>query len=298
MSDIHEHITSGPVTIAEKGEGGSAEKVYFVSGTTSSATACALARAAAPMFLVAGEEQLIRQTVRAEPDGYDCWLVRCSYGPESDEKSKEKPTPGNWSFSFDTTGGRQTITVAPMKHRHWNTDAGEAPDLKGAINWDGQSVKGMEIVVPALKFQIKAYYEPSAVSTTFMREIARKTARTNSDTWLGFEPGELLYFGGQAAGDIPTVAGPKVQPIPVTHFFEASENLADNAALQAAGLTQGKDAGGAAHNAIDKKGWQYLWTKFRKEQNDDNQVVGVPAHCYVHEPYTEMAFGDFFGFGT
>lgn len=308
MTEIYERVRSGRTSVADKGEGGSEDKHYQVLGTTSKATALALARALAPLAVAAGEETLVRQSVVADAtDAVDVWNVDVHYGPESDEKSKERPQPGTWTFSFSTTGGRATKTVAKMRSRHWASSSSEAPNLKGALNWDGKSVKGVDVVVPNLKFQIKAYYEPQAVTTTFMRELARKTARTNSDKWLGFEPGELLYFGGEAQGDIPTVAGQRVAPIPVTHYFEAQENLADVPELSGiAGVNQGKavefdeegvPSGEVAQTAIIKKGWWYLWVKFRKQLGDDNQVVGVPEHVYVHQPYEELKFLDFFGFG-
>jgi hypothetical protein len=296
MPEIWEANDSEDLEIAERGEGGSFALRYHVRDCPDSGTASSLARALAPLAVAAGAETLIRQRVHTTRRGHRFYGVEVTYGPESDPQSQEPPQAGTWKFSFDTTGGRHTITTARMISRHWGPDFGEAPNLQGAINWDAESktCKGVEIPVPALKFTITAYYEPTAVTPSFMREVARKTARTNTDTWLGFEPGEVLYFGGQAQGDIPTIAGQRVAPIAVAHQFEASENQT----LEVEGFDSGKKADGTEQNEIKKRGWDYFWIWFKRRVEEDfSKVVGRPAYGYVHRPLPEMNFTDFFGFG-
>lgn len=288
MSIIYEAHRSPDVTVADDGKGGSASITYVILETANSSLASALARASAPLAVATATQMLIRNKIKLSPTGVDSWEAVADYVPEDSKEAEQKPEPGMWKFSFSTTGARHTITTAPMVSRHWYTSADEAPDLKGAINYDGQEVRGVEILVPSLRFDITAYYEPTDVTPAFMREISRKTARTNTDTWLGFEPGELLYGGGDGSGDIPLTSGQRVQPISVVHHFEASENRLD--------IPIGNIALGDPQAEINKKGHEYLWVRF-KTGDDSGRVVKVPNHAYVHKPYEELNYADFFGFG-
>lgn len=293
---IFELASSPEYTINENGRGSTARLTYGVLETSDVNIAIALARALAPLAVDANGETIVRQTIEPKPTGIDSWEIAVGYGSEDSQKSQEPPTPGTWKFSFDTTGGRQTITTAPLVSRHWNDFFGEAPNLQGAINWDGQTAHGVEVIVPALKFTITAYYDPRTITTEFMREVARKTARQNDAEWLGFDPGEVLYFGGSGQGDIPTIAGQRVSPIAIQHTFEASETRTLTAAET--DFTSGKWADGTENDEVIKRGWDYFWVWFKKRPDEDfSKVVGRPAHGYVHRPYRELDFAAFFGFG-
>lgn len=293
MSDIYETFASGPVTVAETGKGGDASFIFQVTGTTVQATASALVRASTPLAVVAGEEILVRQKVASRPLGLDIFEVTVSYGPEDEQDSEEPPQPGMWKFGFNTTGARHTVTKSKStKSRHWRTDQPEkpAPDLKGAINVDSKNkVRGVEIPVPNGQFTITAYYHPSVVTTGLMRNFQRKTPRTNSDTWLGFDPGELLYLGTEGEGDMPTVAGQRVQPIALKHHFDASENRTNIEPL-----FDGHEPANPAQ--VNAKGWEYLWFRYA-DRAADNQPAVEPVHAYVEELHNAMNFKDFFGFG-
>ena len=58
-----------------------------------------------------------------------------------------------------------------------------------------------------------------------MKDLARKTGRTNAAAWLGFAEGEVLYMGSTGDGDVPLTCGARVKPIPIVHKFAASENI-------------------------------------------------------------------------
>lgn len=272
----------------DNGEGGSTRLAYHVLEAATEGEARALAAAIAPLAYVAGVETLVRQAINIKPTGFDCWRAEVDYGPEGDEDSQEQPEPGTWKFSFDTTGGRHRVTKSKQTiSRHWKSGTDEAPDLEGAIEYDGERVNGAEIYVPNLAFTITAYYDPMAITPAFMKTIGRASARMNTDTWLTFDPGEVLFLGGKAEGDIPTVAGQRVAPIAVQLFFEMSENITNLDPSFTLGDPQAQ---------IDARGWDYVWYRFKK-QIDDDQPLLTPVHAYVEEMYDPLAFGAFFGFG-
>lgn len=296
MAQVFEAFDSGDGEIVENADGGRHARKWIVLEEASLNTAANLVRAAAPLThqSIDSGELLIRLSMSHKRLGIDGWEFTVNYGSEdggggSAEPGQPPPEPGTWQFSFDTTGGRATKTHAPLISRHWKSGAGDAPDLKGAINFHGERPEGVEVVIPNLRFTITAWYEARDITTNFMKELARKTGSVNNDTWLGFAAGEILYHGGQGQGDVPTVAGQRVRPIALNHQYEASEN-------QASVSVTGIDAGSPGAT-IAKKGWEYMWIRTIKKIV--NNVIGCEnKHVYVNDPYEKkLAFRDFFGFG-
>lgn len=286
---IYEDAASDYGSIAENGEGGTWHKLYNATGTTDSAVAVALAKTVAPLALLVGVETLVRTAIDPKNTGFDAWKLDVSYSPENKKKSQERPKPGTWKFSFNTSGGRHKIVKSKQTiSRHWYTGNDPAPDLKSAIGYDGSKVNGVEVYVPNGAFTITAYYEPTLVTPQLMREFGRKTPRTNSDVWLGFQPGEVIYYGTEGQGDIPTVAGQRVSPIALRHYFDASENRTNIDPLFTNGTPQA---------SINAKGWEYLWYRHR-EVETTGVVLPEARWAYVERLYDDMHFADFFGFGN
>jgi hypothetical protein len=310
MGTVYDRFESADTTSKDRGEGGDHKRYYGVLDETDQGAAELLVRAAAPLAVSAGTEILVRQSVASKPVGLDHWHVDVSYGPEDDKDSEKRPEPGTWKFGFNTTGAKQKVTTMPLVARYGSDSFGDAPDLQGAVNYDGdKKVEGVELPVANGKFWIVQYFEARAVTPALMRTLQRSTPRVNSDVWLGFDPGEVIYEGSEAEGDIPTIAGQKVQPIGVKHHFDSSENLKGITDIE--GIDQqgkygpgafdssGNSLNGQPAPSLDKKGWEYLWVWFKKMKDEDfSKVVPRPAFVYVHAPFRRMKFGDFFGFGA
>ena len=214
-----------PITVYEKhgspdgrfvnpvdGAGSSFTYTYVVMGTDNVTTATGAVAAAAPLVYLADDSQvLVRQEFIPKVTGPSSWEIGVRYGTEDDRKSHEVPEAGFWRFSFDTTGGTHKITQSlETIHRVEADPADPAPDLKQAIGWDGKRVNGVDVVVPKLEFDITAYYAPATITAGYMKDLARKTGRTNDGAWLGFDEGEILYMGSTGDGDVPLASGPRV----------------------------------------------------------------------------------------
>jgi hypothetical protein len=263
--------------------GSSIEFAYIVLGTASEIDAVNAALAVAPLAYLANSETLVRQEATPTPTGPTSWEVAIRFGGEDERKSLEPPQPGTWHFQFDSSGGSHRVTQSlETLWRGERSQSNPAPDLLGATNYDGKKVQGVDIVVPKLEFSVTAYYAPQAVTTAFVADIARNTGKVNSDDWLGFEAGELLFLGGSGQGDIPTVAGQRVKPIAITFKFAASENRED---IEVGDIT-----------VPTKDGWDYLWVRYEKTE-ENGQVLPVPVHAYVEKIYERFAFAQLFGFG-
>jgi len=228
---------------------------------------------------------LVRQEFIPKVTGPDSWDIDIRYGTEDDRKSHEVPEAGFWRFSFDTTGGSHKVTQSlETIHRVEADPADPAPDLKQAIGWNGTKVQGVEIVVPKLEFNITAYYEPASITSDYMKNLARKTGRTNAAVWLGFAEGEVLYMGSTGDGDVPLASGARVKPIPIVHKYAASENVT---ALAVGDMT-----------VPTKKGFEYLWVRYKQiESADAKNLIPKPVHAYVERVYEKVDFAALFGFG-
>ncbi len=268
------------------GAGSAFTYTYVVLGTNNVTTATSAAATAAPLVYLANDGQLlVRQEFIPKVTGPDSWDIDIRYGTEDDRKSHEVPEAGFWRFSFDTTGGSHKVTQSlETIHRVEADPADPAPDLKQAIGWNGTKVQGVEIVVPKLEFNITAYYEPASITSDYMKNLARKTGRTNDGVWLGFAEGEVLYMGSTGDGDVPLASGARVKPIPIVHKYAASENVT---ALAVGDMT-----------VPTKKGFEYLWVRYKQiESADAKNLIPKPVHAYVERVYEKVDFAALFGFG-
>ena len=279
-----EHVESTDLTVTNKD--GSATSKWVVRGAGDEYEAQAHLALVCPIALALGLNFLIRQKIDVKHQGAGLYLASVDYGPENDPKSEKAPEPLEHKFAFDTTGGKHKISLSEGGDffRQWAySQTLIPPDLKGAMNYDGKKVHGVDITVPNLEFTITVYFAPAVIDITFVQEMGRKTGRVNSDPWLGFLPGELLFLGATGDVPIPSLRGQKIKPIPIQLKFAASENRNDIVI-------------GSNPQPITKQGWDYLWVRYERMENGGLDYP-VPVHAYVNRVYTRLAFKPFFKFG-
>lgn len=285
MSYVYESADSPELSVSINQTGSSAKLRYIVLETTSSSTAISLVSAEAPPSMVVNGELLIRQTFKPKIEGHDTWFVDVNYGPEDSKKSQEQPEAGMWKFSVDTTGGTHDLKQAIEEvWRGERSSTNPAPDLAGAIGYDGKEVKGVSVPVPLLRFTITAYYPPETITDEWWKEVSRATGKTNSEPWLCFGDCELLFMGGRGDGDFPTLAGPRTKPIAVQLLFDASENIDEPFMV-------------GDIEVPSKKGWHHLDVKY-EEVEDAGVVFMTAVHARVYKIFKEVEFAAIFGFGA
>lgn len=191
--------------------------------------------------------------------------------PEKQDEDEQKET-GEYKFSFDTTGGQQHVSQSKETISKTAIPGQEAPDFKGAINVSGDRVDGVDLVIPALKFQLTYKVPQATLTTDYVRTLARMTGTTNADEFLGFAAGELLFLG--ATGEQALNGDPEV-----TYHFEASENIVNQA------------IGDIVVPA--KKGHEFLWVWYQPEEDDNaKRLVQRPFAAYVERVYRSTNFSD------
>lgn len=226
------------------------------------------ARSATPVTVFTPDGILHRQNVSIDPAGFAQYVVTTTYG-------KTKRETGTYSFTFDTSGGTVKITAAKEHIASYPADAANENPHKGSIGVtkDGE-VEGVEIIIPALKLSVSFRHPQGVVTLEHARALANATGHTNSESFLVFDEGELLFIGASGSDGSEAEAE-------VTYQFVASSNADD--------LSIGEIVN------INKKGHDYLWMEFEEAESGETQVGTKPKRAHVERVYGAINFADTFG---
>lgn len=230
----------------------------------------AYAMGATPAVVATSFGTLYRQDLRVQQSAYNQWNVEVPYG-------KRKNESGSWTWDFDTTGGKVHITQA--KEEVGRYPAATAPDQKGAIAVDGDEVKGTEVTVGAGKFNVQLMQPMGVVTMSYFRYLMDLTGGVNSDPFLGFAPGEVLFLGGRGSDGSESKS-----------TVNLSYAVSRNATLSIGDIAN-----------IQKKGWDFLWVRYEDAEETADGVthpVRKPLYAYVDRVYKEIPMAVSFGFGA
>jgi hypothetical protein len=278
-----------PVTVTEKadsrpaadGDSPSRELKYVIRGTDSETVALTSLAAAAP----AAYEGLTRKTWKVDPVGdptdSQTWDGVVTYGLVS---LKPKET-GDWTFSFDTSGGTQHITQSIRNIANHSLPGTVPPDFKGAIGVTQDSVEGVDIdAAGPFNFTITAYLAAGSMTGQWLAQVYALRAKTpvNDDTFSLNVDGVQISF---AAGEVRFID------------FSGSKRRVGDWELQfkfsALPNRRGFSVGDITN--IDKEGWQYMWVRYQdKDDSSAKQIVKRPTSVHIEEVYPK---GDFSIFG-
>lgn len=185
----------------------------------------------------------------------------------------ETPTDTGGEISFDISGQTTRIKQSLQTIASYPADA---PNYKGAINVTRDGIEGTDILMPHLSFSETVVKPVAFVTHTYIRTLKSLVGKYNQASWKGFDAGTVLFVG--AAG------GRRGQnDYSLTYRFLNADN---ETGLQVGDIT-----------GIDKKAWEYLWVKYREEEQTvggNDFVVEVPEWAYVERVYGP---GDFSGIG-
>ena len=167
------------------------------------------------------------------------------------------------SFSFTTSGGTQKLKQSLQTKGRYPE---EAPDMYGAIEYDGDEVAGVDVIRPSSDFSESRVV--AKVTTAYRKKLAALTGKVNSKTFKGYAPGEVLFLGANASGK-------KGQPVEITYGFSASPNLVD---FKIGGI-----------EVAECDGWDYAWVTYEKKLSA-NSLVKKPTAVYVEKVYERADF--------
>ena len=201
---------------------------------------------------------------------FDCTATYETLQPKPPEPNEQQNDFKPGSIAWDTTGNTEHITQSID-----DSDVSipeEAPDFSGAINVSGESVSGLDVVRPSLRYS-ETWILPAqvAVSCGFVGAVYRLTGTVNKNQFRCFAPGECLFMGARAQwqGDQPYVSA--------TFDWEARPN---NPEYYVKGL-----------GMLDKKGWEYVWIRYEAETSSGS-LVRQPVAAYKNRVYHEKSWAD------
>jgi len=260
-----------PNGIETSGNPASETHTFKLIGDDNKNNVNAFAMGATPAFIVSNYGVLFKQDIQCNRTAYNHWTVRVPYG-------LMKVETGEWSWDFDTTGGTVHLTQAKEEIARYPTAT--APNQLGAIAVDGDEVKGIEITIPAMKVNV-SYKHPLGVMTLARAKFLNNmTGMVNSDSFLTFAPGEVLFLGARGADGTNAEAS-------VSYSFAMAAN--------ATGLTIGSIAG------VAKKGWEVAWIRYQDTittADGKENPTRVPKYVYVDRVYETIAMATALGFGS
>lgn len=201
------------------------------------------------------------------------FLGTATYGSAEQQKDTNES-----SFSFDTTGGTFKILQSKSTSNKYAA-SGTAPDMKGAINANSESVDGVDITISQYGFSETHYLADTDVTDTYKGILYALTGSVCDASFKGCAEGEALFLGarGQKRGR---------GDWEITFNFAGSPNVT--------GLSIGDITG------IAKKGWEYLWVWYTKKTQGSgaNKILTqVPKFVYVEVVYDEKDLS-LLGIGT
>lgn len=246
---------------------------YYVDETTDESIAESTAAASLPVIY----GPLILKSWQIKRLGLALFEVTAEYVDPDDPENERKPELNEIEWSFDTTGATTHISQSLSTAGSFARPGLVAPDFKGAINWDGQTVQGTDVPVPSLRLTATARLANGSVTDPYVKELARMTGRKNNAAWKSYAAGEVLFLG--ATGRQRDSADPTL-----SFHFEVSENVAN--------LTVGDIVG------INKDGQDLLWVYYRPEEDGAAKaLVQQPYAAYVEVIVEEGSFANI-GLGT
>ena len=291
-----EDSDSRSATIVRLGKKASSSyvKSYKVFGTTDDVTLHADINAtiSGTFWQYPGQPtvQLMAESYSVSYLGDDAWQVQVNYtkdGADDDDQSE----PLKRSRSFDTSGGTQhitqakggTVTVSGSTTTTTGTERrfpSSAPSMDSAIGVDGDSVAGVDIVVPQLTWT-ETYDVPSTyVTNDYIKSIAALTGTVNNAAFRSFAAGEVLFLGASGSHEWDEEKGDG--PWSLSYKFVASPNVTNE--------TIGSIAG------VEKRGHDYLWIRY-EDSVTDNTLLKKPKVVYVNKVYRDGSFSGL-GIGT
>jgi hypothetical protein len=216
--------------------------------------------------------------------GDEAWQLEVTYSKDGAEDD-EQQDPLKRSRSFDTGGATQHITQAipsdtfPFGDQSFHTGSPAAPNMRGAIGVDGDSVQGVDIVVPQLTWTENYDVPWQYVTTDYIKSLSSLTGTVNNAEFRGFAAGEVLFTGASGSQQWDSDKGDG--PWSLSYKFVASANQGSGKTYPS--ITIGDISG------IEKDGHDYLWVRY-EDAVENQTLLKRPKFVYVDKVYRRASF--------
>lgn len=235
------------------------------------------------------QNRLQAESYTLEYLGDKAWQLEVTYSKDGAEDDEQRE-PLKRSRSFDTGGGTQHITQGLPVGEGETLDfefrfPSTANNQSGAIGVDGDSVQGVDIIVPQLTWT-ETYDVPSPyVTTAYIKTLSSLSGTVNNASFRGFAAGEVLFAGASGSQQWDEDKGDG--PWTLSYKFVASPNQGSGKTLPAIRV-------GNISN-ISKDGHDYLWILYEQSLaaasgGNPAALLKQPKAVYVDRVYRRQNF--------
>lgn len=246
---------------------------YLVVNAPTKADAQTCARANVPSaYLAAGGITLVIDTIDIEPVNLTTWKIVAHYKLPATAVLSGGGDPTK-TFTFDVGQQVQHVTQAISTIATYAKAGYTAPDVQGAIGYDGKKVNGIDVPMAAPTFSETWWFTDVEFSQSYRNTILKLAYKVNNATFRGFSAGEVLFQGATCAR-----RGEELDdPWEVTFKFAVSENRT--------GITIGAITG------IAKKGWEYADVLYAEyEDTAAKAIAPTPLAVYIQQLFYSGTF--------
>lgn len=188
------------------------------------------------------------------------------------------------TVSIDTTGGTEHITQANTINAVGQTGGvggqlgrprpgTEWPDMEGALNVEGDQVRGIDVTVPVFAFSETWTMPSSVMINSYIGVLYALTGTINEKPWRTFDTGEVLFMGAR------TEITRGASFCAVTFQFQARPTQIDFS------IGQGEDK----IVNINKGGWDYMQVTYDTVAKEGS-IIKIPKCVYISSVYQGADF--------
>lgn len=207
-------------------------------------------------------------------DNYKVKLLFKSLEPLDEE---DEPITTGAIDSFDTTGGTEHISYGISRKSSGGVVSSE---LGAAINFDGDSVLGVDITIPRYAFSRTIKVVDAYVTDEYKKSLKDLTGSTNLLDFDIFAPNEVLFLG---AVGTKQVTNDDIEDEWTITFNYLGQNSRENIKFN--------DGTNDAFTIVKKEGWDYLWVQYEdKEDMTQKKIVKKAIAAYVIQVYEQQPF--------
>ena len=184
---------------------------------------------------------------------------------------------------FSTKGGTAKVRYSLETVAKYGRDNRLPPNFRGGINYQDGRFEGTDIVVPKWVKTVSIKYLRHIVNARFERMMFGLTGTVNNKSFLGLNPGEVLFNGVDTQeSEIQRENGSIIKTVDLTFEFLGMPNIT--------GMRIGEIG------PFDKDGWDYVWEFYREVPDfGTKNMIHVTEGIFVERMYSRENF-DTFGF--
>ena len=183
---------------------------------------------------------------------------------------------GAYQVTVDTTGGTVNVKEGTVQ-AVYGANAPALADAPETINVLGDDIRGVDIPVPQTKITVSFRHAQGILDQDYIYETGKLVGHPNDAEFLGYQPGEVLYLGGNFTQTEAEATA--------TYYFAISYFIAT---FDVAGIT-----------VTNKEGWDLLDAVYINQEAGDRSVWKLDYFKTIRPAGRDWKdYGATFGWGT